>query len=413
MRGGRRGGHGRPDGGKRPANGGPSDRRDRGPGRGGAPSSPGGRDRPPSRAKNGATVQIVILGTKQRQYADQVADEVRSAGFWVETRYLEGYPLREVINQAEDEGSVYMFIVGVDNERDRDVSFKILAPSQPPIARLPLKRVIEEMVAHDRTVCNAKTPVSSSWSPVPVSVQSPTISPSSCVSAAVIEATSFPAKNYRERDAPPHRSDDYRDREMPSRSSDYRDRDYPSRPSDYRDRAMPPRVSEYRDLPRSSDYGGARQASYRSHGPPPPSMQPYDDVPRRYEARAKPVSPPRGAQGYARGYDRNYERRDVEPAAYSRPPIPSPPALDRPYRARAPGFDSRRGLSPQRVSAPPRHMGAPSSSIDVAAVSDLLRTLDDIDGQPAPAPTYGRAFDPNFAPPARRYDVPPAQAYHR
>lgn len=367
--------------------------------------------------------------------------------------------MREVINQAEDEGSVYMFIVGVDNERDRDVSFKILAPSQPPIARLPLKRVIEEMVAHDRTcrrssrfVGELPPPVSHRdaasatprrqsprrgrpsrspfsrppsprrrVSPPPSSRRPPSPRRMSPPPYRRVRSRSPPARlppngrfdQYRERDAPPHRSDDYRDREMPSRSSDYRDRDYPSRPTDYRDRAMPPRVSEYRDLPRSSDYGGARQAAYRSHGPPPPSMQPYDDVPRRYEARAKPVSPPRGAQGYARGYDRSYERRDVEPAAYSCPPIPSPPALDRPYRARAPGFDSRRGLSPQRVSAPPRHMGAPSSSIDVAAVSDLLRTLDDIDGQPAPAPTYGRAFDPNFAPPARRYDVPPAQAYHR
>eukprot|EP00474_Spongospora_subterranea_P008194 CRZ08652.1 hypothetical protein [Spongospora subterranea] len=330
--------------------------------------------------KRAAHVQVVILGTKQRRYGDQCAESIRGAGFWVETRFLEGQRLREVIGQAEQESSSYLVIVGVDNEQDKNVSFKILDSNQPPISRVSIKKAIDLIIEHD---CSRNRTLRFVGESPPI-VTHRLFSPPNDQHHPSPDRRrpSPPRRPVRPQSPPPRR---FRSRSPPYRVPAHLSHHPSERPVDLRSHLAP----RFRDSP-----------VYQQR----PPMH-YVDPPRGYISRARTdVSPHSSKPQYSRpSYETTqpYEYRS-SPREFNSRALPSDP--ESPL--------SRRPLPYERRSMAPPHSSS-STALDAAAVSDLLRTLDDIDGNQGPvAPNTipARSFEPTYN---NGYDMPPRQQYRR
>jgi len=125
---------------------------------------------------------------------------------------------------------------------------------------------------------------------------------------------------------------------------------------------------------------------------------------------SRELSPVRGEQSYEPAFaPTSYERPPYYDHGYDNRSAPAPvrdymgmpPNLDPGYARGAP-YNSL-GSGPQR--SPPRHLPAQPASIDDAAVSDLLETLEDIEkanipaGYPPAGPVpVGGPFHPSYPP---------------
>lgn len=108
---------------------------------------------PPSRPRmeRGPLCTILLLGTRQRRYADHIKDLLLQRRLSTEIRFPDNQPLRQVMDEIAREGSSYIMIIGRENEAKRNVALRFVEdPEAVKAVPIPLEDIVHVISDRER-----------------------------------------------------------------------------------------------------------------------------------------------------------------------------------------------------------------------------------------------------------------------